>query len=55
MLRLRKKLDYVKVELFLISEVKGPINYKLELLKDIKIYLVFNIKYLKPIDSKTLL
>ena len=27
--RKSKKLDYIKVRLFLVKEVKGPINYKL--------------------------
>ena len=38
---LSKKLDYVKVGPFLIKEVKGLVNYELELPKDAKVYLVF--------------
>ena len=48
--RLSKKLDYIKVGPFLIKEVKGVINYKLNLPTDIKIYPVFYILLLKLAD-----
>ena len=54
-LRLSKKLDHVKVGPFLISKVLGPINYRLELPPNAKVYLNFNIKYLKLVDPKILL
>ena len=34
--RLSKKLNYIKVGPFLIIEERGPVNYKLDLLKDSK-------------------
>ena len=46
-----KKLDYVKVGLFLIKRVKGPVNYKLELPPNAKIHPVFYISLLEPVDS----
>jgi len=48
-----KKLDHVKVEPFFIKEVKGPVNYELDLLKDAKVFLVFYISLLKSIDPNT--
>jgi flagellin-specific chaperone FliS len=48
--RLSKKLDYIKVRLFLIKEVKGAINYKLNLPINTKIHPVFYISLLKPAD-----
>ena len=38
-----KKLDYIKVRLFLIKEERGLVNYKLKLLKGLKRYPVFHI------------
>ena len=49
-----KKRDYIKVRLFFIKGVKGPQNFKLELPKDVKIYLVFYISLLEPADLETL-
>ena len=51
--RLSKKLDYIKVGLFLIKEVKGVINYKLNLPINTKIYPVFYILLLKLVDPNT--
>ena len=47
---LNKKLNYIKVGLFLIKEVKGLVNYELELLKDAKVYPVFYISLLELAD-----
>ena len=49
-----KKLDYVKVGPFFIKKQKGLISYKIDLLKDSKIYPVFYILLLEPADQKTL-
>ncbi len=53
--RKAKKLDYIKVGPFLINEVKGPNNYRLELLKDVRVHLVFYISILELADSEILL
>ena len=50
---LSKKLDYIKVGLFFIKKVKGLVNYKLELLKNVKVYPVFYISLLEPADPST--
>jgi hypothetical protein len=52
--RLTKKLDKVKVRLFFISKQISLVNFRLKLLKDAKIYLVFYISLLEPADAKTL-
>ena len=49
--RLSRKLDYVKVGLFLIKKARGPVNYKLALLPDAKVYLVFYVLLLELVDS----
>ena len=46
-IRPSKKLDYIKVGPFLVIQEKGPINYKLQLLPNTKIYLVFYISILE--------
>ena len=51
--RLSKKLDHVKVGPFLIMEERGPVNYKLDLLKDSKRHPVFHISLLEPADPNT--
>ena len=48
-----RKLDYVKVRPFLITEVRGPVNYKLQLPNDAKIHPVFHISLLEPADPET--
>jgi len=48
-----KKLDHVKVEPFFIKEVKGSVNYELDLPKDAKVFLVFHISLLESIDPST--
>ncbi len=52
-IRLSRKLDYIKVGLFLVIRNKGPINYKLQLLPNAKIYLVFYILILELVDPNT--
>jgi hypothetical protein len=42
------KLDHKKLEPFRISEVVGPVNYRLELPKTINIHPVFHISLLEP-------
>ncbi len=48
--KLSKKLNYIKVKLFFVKKTKELINYKLDLLKNIKVLLVFYILLLKLID-----
>jgi len=52
-IRPSKKLDYIKVGPFLVIRNKGPVNYKLQLLPDAKIHLVFYISILEPVDPNT--
>jgi len=49
-IRLSGKLDYIKVGPFLVIRNKGPVNYKLQLLPNAKIHLVFYILILEPAD-----
>ncbi len=51
--RLSKKLNHVKVESFLIKKTKKSINYELDLLKNVKVFLVFYISLLELVDSST--
>jgi len=46
------KLDYRKLGTFRISEVKGPVNYKLELPKGMRIHPVFHVSLLEPADPE---
>jgi len=46
-------LNYVKVELILVKKIKKLINYKFDLLKNVKVFLVFYILLLKSINSST--
>jgi hypothetical protein len=45
--RLSDKLDYKKLRLFIVKEVRRRLNYLLVLLKTIDIYLVFYISLLE--------
>ncbi len=48
-----KKLNHVKIESFFIKEVKKLVNYELDLLKNVKVFLVFHISLLKSVDPST--
>jgi hypothetical protein len=48
-----KKLDHVKVESFFIKAVKRSVNYELDLFKNARVFLVFHISLLKPVDLST--
>ncbi|MGH3055524.1 MAG: hypothetical protein ACRDL7_11165, partial [Gaiellaceae bacterium] len=48
--RLSRKLDYIKVGLFLIRRARGPVNYKLSLLPNTKVFPVFYISLLEKVD-----
>ena len=48
-----KKFDQIKVESFFIKTIKKSINYKFDLLKNVKVFSIFHISLLKSIDSKT--
>ena len=50
-IRPSRKLDYIKVGLFLIKKARGPVNYKLALLANAKVYLVFYVSLLELVDS----
>ena len=51
--RRSKKLNHVKVGPFFIKKAKGRVNYELNLLIDVKIFLVFHIFMLKSTHSNT--
>ena len=53
--RLSNKLDYRKLGLFKINKVKGLVNYKLKLLRTMKIYSVFYILLLEKVLTNSLL
>jgi hypothetical protein len=48
-----KKLNHVKIESFFIKEVKKSVNYELDLLKNVKVFLVFHISLLESADLNT--
>ncbi len=48
-----KKLNHVKIKSFFIKIVKGSINYELDLLKNVKVFLVFHVSLLKLVDPST--
>ena len=52
--RLSNKLDYRKLGLYRVKRVLGLINYKLDLLKKIRIYLFFYILVLELVNPETL-
>ena len=43
-------MNHVKIELFFIKKIKKTINYELNLFKNVKIYLIFHVLFLKSID-----
>ena len=50
-----KKLDHVKVESFFIKNVKKLMNYELNFLVDVKVWLVFHVSLLKSTHLETLI
>ena len=48
-------MDYKKIDFFIIKEKKDKINYKLNLLRKMKIYSVFYVLLLKSADLRILL
>ena len=50
-----KKFDHVKVESFFIKNIKGQVNYELNFLVNVKIFLVFHVFMLKLAHSNTLI
>ena len=51
--KLNKKLNNIKIKSFFIKAIKKLINYKLNLLKEIRIHSIFNILLLKLVDFST--
>jgi len=51
--RATKKLDHVEVGPFLVAEIRGLNNYRLELPPDAKIHSVFHVSLLEPADPET--
>ncbi len=45
--KLNKELNYIRVKLFFVKKTKRLINYKLNLLKNVTIFLIFYILLLK--------
>ena len=54
MIRLNNKLDYTKLGLFKIRKTLGLVNYKLNLLIKIRIYLSFYVLVLELVNPETL-
>ena len=54
MIQLSNKLDYTKLGLFRIRKVLRLVNYKLDLLIKIRIYLSFYILVLELVNPETL-
>ena len=48
-----KKLDSVKIGSFFIKIVKGSVNYELDLSTDAKVFPVFHVSLLEPVDPDT--
>jgi len=46
-------LNHVKIESFFVKKTKRLINYKLDLFKNVKVFLVFYILLLKLVDPST--
>ena len=55
MIKLNNKLDYTKLRSFKIKKILKLINYKLDLLIKIRIYLSFYILILKLVNPETLI
>ena len=53
-IRLNNKLDYTKLGLYRIKKLLGPVNYKLDLSKKMRIYLSFYIFVLKLVNPEKL-
>ena len=51
--RSSKKFDYIKIESFFIEKVKKSVNYRLQLLSNIKIHSMFHVSFLKFADLTT--
>ena len=49
-IKLNNKLDYTKLGLFRIRKILGPVNYKLDLLIKMRIYLSFHILILESVN-----
>ena len=54
MARLSDKLDYTKLRSFKIKKILRLVNYKLDLLMKIRIYLSFYISVLESVNPDTL-
>ena len=50
-----KKLDNIKFRLFSVEEKTGPVNIKIRLLRDARVYPNFHISMIEPADQSTLL
>jgi hypothetical protein len=53
--RLSNKLEYTKIGPYKIKEKLGPVTFKLDLLRGVRIHLVFYILLLEPAYNNTLL
>ena len=51
--RQSSKLDFLKLGLFKVKSIKGPVNYELELPKSMRIHPVFYISLLERADPDT--
>ena len=51
--RSTKKLNYNKIELFLVKTIKELVNYELSLLKNTRIHSIFHINLLESADLST--
>ena len=50
-----KKLDNIKVRLFLVKKKTGLVNIKIQLPRDTRVYPNFHILMIEPADQSTLL
>ena len=51
--RFNKKLNHTKIKSFFIKAIKKSVNYKLSLLKNIRIHSIFYINMLESVNSNT--